>query len=126
MGYQKHAPILIGDFFGKLTVEKELPPRWIAGQKYAMWFCSCACSGAVEVQARLLKSGQVQSCGCSRGRPRDQTGQLINRRTKPTKARLKRPNPLLEEPRDASILPIRPNGEWFWRGRWRQGDPVEE
>jgi|GEM_PF-464541 len=56
---------LSGQRFGMLTVIKQdyENPLDRAG---AQWFCKCDCGTVVSVPSGRLRSGQTQSCGCSR------------------------------------------------------------
>lgn len=98
-----------GARFGRLTVVKQVDILWVKGKKYVYWLCLCRCGGRTEVQDRLLKNGQVRSCGCLRGRPRDSDGVLVNPEPKPRRAPVE--------------VPTRADGMWFWRGKWREGGP---
>ncbi len=99
--------VVPGAAFGRLVVEKSLGFVWLAGVKQHLWRCWCECGGRNDVQDRLLKSSQVRSCGCLRGRRRNAQGQLC---TQPQK-----------KPAQGLQLPIRSDGSWYWRGRWRPG-----
>ncbi len=51
---------LVGQTFGRLTVEKE-----VQSQKYNRYFeCKCICGKTKIVSYSNLKSGHTQSCGC--------------------------------------------------------------
>jgi hypothetical protein len=52
-----------GKRFGKLTVEK----FGYQVQRKNFWECRCDCGNTLTVRASFLKSGLIQSCGCSVG-----------------------------------------------------------
>lgn len=54
-----------GRVFGFLTVVKFLGVHPKNGNKY--WYCSCKCGNHKDVNAALLNSGHVKSCGCAKG-----------------------------------------------------------
>ena len=58
MRYQK----LTGKRFGRLTVIEYV--RTSEKNRSAIWKCKCDCGLVVEVEAKSLKSGNTQSCGC--------------------------------------------------------------
>ena len=53
---------LSGKCFGWLTVIKRIGTK----RGCALWLCCCKCGKTTEVESRLLKSGNTQSCGCMR------------------------------------------------------------
>ena len=59
----------IGERFGRLVVEEELPPKFYLnkkGQKCPIRYfrCKCDCGNYRDVQWSNLRTGKVQSCGC--------------------------------------------------------------
>lgn len=61
---------LTGERFGKLTVLQE------SAQQEGMWLCQCDCGKITEVSTNNLRRGHTKSCGCIRGRHKeDLTGQ---------------------------------------------------
>lgn len=56
---------LSGQYFGRLRVIDRAPTRKTpSGQYIAMFHCECRCRKHVIVQARSLRDGKTQSCGC--------------------------------------------------------------
>jgi hypothetical protein len=55
---------LTGKVFGRLTVQAFAGYMMSGSQKIAAWTCQCLCSNLVVAQARYLKNGMTQSCGC--------------------------------------------------------------
>lgn len=70
---------MIGKVFGSLKVLKETPkPEGKKGR--GKWFvCECSCGKTVSVRSAGLKTGNTQSCGCSR--IEDLSGMKLNRLT---------------------------------------------
>ena len=63
--FERNRNSLVGQRFGKLTVERR------AGSSqngYAMYHCVCDCGGTVDVESRALRSGRKISCGCEKER----------------------------------------------------------
>lgn len=59
----------IGERFGRLVVEEELPPKYYVnkkGQKCPIRYfrCRCDCGNYRDVQWSNLRTGKVRSCGC--------------------------------------------------------------
>ena len=69
---------LVGRTFGQLLVVE-------AGRhtgKRLFWNCRCTCGGTKEAQTSHLKGGTVTSCGCLRGKPRENLlGQVFGQLT---------------------------------------------
>lgn len=55
-----HLISLIGLKFGRLTVIERAPNK----DGRAVWQCRCYCGAEKAVQAKDLRGGRVQSCGC--------------------------------------------------------------
>lgn len=53
---------LIGETFGRLTVESESPERKNGGS--VRWVCHCDCGNQIVVSSNSLKTGNTKSCGC--------------------------------------------------------------
>lgn len=53
---------LVGQRFGELTVEVQLPNE----RKHTVFLCRCACGKTVQVEGSALKTGHTRSCGCLR------------------------------------------------------------
>lgn len=51
---------LIGQKFGRLTVEKKVASK----KNGARWLCRCDCGAYKEVDGNHLKRNEIQSCGC--------------------------------------------------------------
>ncbi len=56
---------LTGQRFGKLTVLQRDKNK----QRQTTWLCQCDCGKQTVVLSGNLKSGNTQSCGCSRRKP---------------------------------------------------------
>lgn len=74
---------LSGQHFGQLVVlyrvENYVKP---SGKQESKWLCQCSCGKTIEVTASRLKSGNTQSCGCSRKKPHsDLTGKKFGKLT---------------------------------------------
>jgi hypothetical protein len=61
-----------GDKYGKLTVIREVPKVAAGGRCYRAALCRCDCGKETVPRISSLKSGDAQSCGCSRGSPKYQ------------------------------------------------------
>lgn len=59
---------LINKIFGKLTVIEYYSYKQFDNSKRHVWLCKCECGNEKKVQENYLKSGHVQTCGCSRNR----------------------------------------------------------
>ena len=59
-----------GQRYGRLTVIREVQKTGADGRCYRAALCRCDCGQHVTPRISSLKSGDAQSCGCSRGRPR--------------------------------------------------------
>jgi hypothetical protein len=59
-----------GKRYGRLTVIREVQKAAADGKRYRAAICRCDCGKEVTPRIGSLKSGDTQSCGCSRGRPR--------------------------------------------------------
>lgn len=59
-----------GDKYGKLAVIGEVQKTGADGRRYRAALCRCECGTHVTPRISSLKSGDAQSCGCSRGRPK--------------------------------------------------------
>lgn len=58
---------MIGNKFGRLTVNSYAEPRKYKGGGFqTMFSCTCECGAQVVVYASHIKSGHTTSCGCSR------------------------------------------------------------
>jgi hypothetical protein len=58
---------LIGERFGKLTVKEELPSaRTPGGYVQRLYQCVCDCGNVAEIRQSNLRTGNSQSCGCTR------------------------------------------------------------
>lgn len=64
-GIKRKTEDLTGRKFGKLTVVCLTK----SDQGHIRWACKCECGKALIVRASHLKRREVESCGCSRGRP---------------------------------------------------------
>lgn len=72
----QHKDNLKGKVFGLLTVIKEAPNQ----NGRTAWYCRCSCGNPqlIIAQSKLLKNGNVKSCGCLTHKPyniKDLTGQ---------------------------------------------------
>lgn len=56
---------VIGQRFGRLTVQKETPTKVNGGTK-VICECRCDCGKVIEVRKGNLQSGNTTSCGCAR------------------------------------------------------------
>jgi hypothetical protein len=61
-----------GDKYGRLTVIRVVHKVAADGRRYRAALCRCDCGKEVTPRLSSLKSGDAQSCGCSRGQPRYQ------------------------------------------------------
>jgi hypothetical protein len=61
-----------GDKFGRLTVIAEVQKAASDGRRYRAALCRCDCGKETTPRISSLNSGDVQSCGCSRGQPKYQ------------------------------------------------------
>ena len=59
-----------GDKYGKLAVIGEVQKAGAGGRRYRAALCRCDCGKQVTPRISSLKSGDAQSCGCSRGQPK--------------------------------------------------------
>ena len=59
-----------GEKYGKLTIIAEVRQVAPSGRTYRAVLCRCDCGNELTPALRSLVSGDAQSCGCSRGRPR--------------------------------------------------------
>ena len=58
---------MIGNKFGRLTVNSYAEPRKYKGGSFVTMFsCTCECGAQVVVSASHIKSGHTTSCGCLR------------------------------------------------------------
>lgn len=55
---------LVGQKFGRLTVQHPIMVILANGKSRIDWFCGCDCGGTCTAQTRLLRSGKKKSCGC--------------------------------------------------------------
>jgi len=58
-----------GQRYGRLTVVREVQKTGADGRRYRAALCRCDCGKQVTPRISSLKSGDAQSCGCSRGQP---------------------------------------------------------
>ena len=58
-----------GQRYGRLTVVREVQKTGADGGRYRAALCRCDCGKQVTPRISSLKSGDAQSCGCSRGQP---------------------------------------------------------
>ena len=57
--------ILLGRKFGRLTVMKEIEPKYDKnGRIYHQWKCKCDCGNYINVTSNNLKGNHTRSCGC--------------------------------------------------------------
>ncbi len=61
-----------GEKYGRLAVIREVRKTGSDGRRYRAALCRCDCGKEVTPRISSLKSGDAQSCGCSRGQPRYQ------------------------------------------------------
>lgn len=61
---------LAGRKFGFLTVIEKSPKKSKSG---SVWNCLCDCGNIIDVTAVNLKSGNTKSCGCQKGKLRNET-----------------------------------------------------
>ncbi len=61
-----------GQRYGRLTVIREVQTTGADGRRYRVALCRCDCGKHVTPRISSLRSGDAQSCGCSRGQPRYQ------------------------------------------------------
>src|SRR5262245_11116707 len=61
-----------GDKYGRLTVIAEAQKAAADGKRYRAALCRCDCGQETTPRISSLKSGDAQSCGCSRGQPKYQ------------------------------------------------------
>jgi len=61
-----------GEKYGKLTVLEEVRKTGTGGRRYRAARCRCECGKEVTPRISSLRSGGARSCGCSRGRPKQQ------------------------------------------------------
>jgi hypothetical protein len=59
-----------GQRYGSLSVIREVQKTGADGRRYRAALCQCECGKQVTPRISSLKSGDTQSCGCSRGQPR--------------------------------------------------------
>jgi len=56
-----------GEKYGRLTVIREVRKAAADGRRYRAAVCRCDCGKEITPHVSSLKSGDTQSCGCSRG-----------------------------------------------------------
>ena len=61
-----------GDKYGRLTFIAEVQKAAADGRRYRAALCQCDCGKETTLRITSLRSGDVQSCGCSRGPPKYQ------------------------------------------------------
>ena len=61
-----------GERYGRLVVIREVQKTGADGSRYRAALCRCDCGKEVTPRISSLRSGDAQSCGCSRGQPRYQ------------------------------------------------------
>lgn len=61
-----------GQRYGRLAVIREVQKTGADGRRYRAALCRCDCGKQVTPRLSSLKSGDAQSCGCSRGQPKYQ------------------------------------------------------
>ena len=61
-----------GDRYGRLTVIAEAQQAAADGKRYRAAQCRCDCGKEITPRITSLRSGNAQSCGCSRGPPKYQ------------------------------------------------------
>jgi len=59
-----------GDTYGRLTVIREVQNVAADGRCYRAALCRCDCGEETAPRISSLNSGDVRSCGCSRGQPK--------------------------------------------------------
>ena len=59
-----------GERYGRLAVIREVQKTGPDGRRYRAALCRCECGVEVTPRISSLKSGDAQSCGCSRGQPK--------------------------------------------------------
>jgi len=59
-----------GDKYGRLTVLREVQKAAADGRRYRAALCRCDCGEESTPRISSLRSGDAQSCGCSRGPPK--------------------------------------------------------
>jgi hypothetical protein len=59
-----------GDRYGRLTIIAEVHPVAADGKSYRAALCLCDCGTEITPRITSLRSGDAQSCGCSRGPPK--------------------------------------------------------
>ena len=59
-----------GERYGRLAVIRKVQITAADGRRYRAALCRCDCGKELAPRISSLKSGAVQSCGCSRGQPR--------------------------------------------------------
>jgi hypothetical protein len=67
----KHV-IHLGDRYGRLTIIAEVHKAAADGKRYRAALCLCDCGKEITPRITSLRSGDAQSCGCSRGPPKYQ------------------------------------------------------
>lgn len=86
---QNNIKDLSGQVFGRLTA---IAPTDKRKRGSVVWTCKCQCGNEIEVAAKLLNSGTINSCGCWRKEhyeTKDLSGQVFGRLTaiEPTEKR---------------------------------------
>src|SRR6516225_3430523 len=61
-----------GDKYGRLTIIAEVQKAAADGKRYRAALCQCDCGKETTPRIASLRSGDTQSCGCSRGPPKYQ------------------------------------------------------
>jgi hypothetical protein len=61
-----------GDRYGRLTIIAEVHKAAADGKRYRAALCLCDCGKEITPRITSLRSGDAQSCGCSRGPPKYQ------------------------------------------------------
>jgi hypothetical protein len=61
-----------GERYGRLTVIREVQKASADGKRYRAALCLCDCGTEITPRIPSLKSGGSQSCGCSRGQPKNE------------------------------------------------------
>jgi hypothetical protein len=59
-----------GERYGRLAVIREVQKTGADGRRYRAVLCRCDCGNEVTPHISSLKSGDIRSCGCSRGQPK--------------------------------------------------------
>jgi hypothetical protein len=70
-----------GDRYGRLTVIAEVRKAAAGGKRYRAALCRCDCGKETTPRITSLRSGDAQSCGCSRGPPKYQQKRCLVCRT---------------------------------------------